>query len=98
MQQILYQSAVDIILYYADNLSAVRSSAVKNFIYGKPDAQGFYPQQNLFINWRTAAPATTDSSSSSSPAVWIVIAIVVVLALAAAALVIRRRTTAADRE
>jgi peptide/nickel transport system substrate-binding protein len=98
MLQILYQNAVDVILYYPDNLSAVRSSAVEDFFYGKPDAQGFYPQQNLFINWLNAAPAAADNSSSSSPAVWIVIAIVVVVALAVAALVIRRRTTAAARE
>ena len=57
MQQILYQNAVDIILYYPDNLGAVRSSAVKGFFYGKPNAQGFYPQQNVFINWRIATPA-----------------------------------------
>ena len=98
MQQILYQNAVDLILYYPDNLSAVRSSVVKDFFFGKPGAQAFYPQQDLFINWRTATPAAAEGSSSSSPAGWIVIAIVVVVALAAAALVIRRRTTAADRE
>jgi peptide/nickel transport system substrate-binding protein len=99
MQQILYQNAVDVILYYPDNLGAVRSSAVKDFFYGKPGAHGFYPQQNLFINWRTAAPATADSASSSSSAtLWIVIVIVVVVVLAGGALVLRRRTTAAERE
>jgi peptide/nickel transport system substrate-binding protein len=100
MQQILYQNAVDQILYYPDNLGAVRSSAVKDFFYGTKNAQGFYPQQNDFINWRTATPAsdTAASSSSSSPALWIVIAIVVVLVLAAGALLLRRRATAAGRE
>jgi hypothetical protein len=99
MQRILYQNAVDVILYYPDNLGAVRSSAVKDFFYGKKNAQGFYPQQNDFINWRTAAPASdTASSSSSSPALWIVIAIVVVVVLAGGALVLRRRATAAERE
>jgi peptide/nickel transport system substrate-binding protein len=98
MQQILYQNAVDVILYYPDNLGAVRSSAVKDFFYGKPGAHGFYPQQNMFINWRTANAATADSPSSSSPALWIVIAIVVVALLAGAVLVIRRRATAAERE
>jgi peptide/nickel transport system substrate-binding protein len=96
MQQILYQNAVDLILYYPDNLGAVRSSTVKNFFFGKLGAQDYYPQQDPFISWRTAAPAVIDNSSSSSPAVWI--AVVVVAALAAAALVIRHRTTAADRE
>jgi peptide/nickel transport system substrate-binding protein len=99
MQKILYQSMVDVILYYPDNLSAVRSSAVKDYFYGSKNAQGFYPQQNDFINWRTATPASANSSSSSSsPALWIVIAIVVVLLLAAGALVLRRRATAGERE
>ena len=99
MQRILYQNAVDQILYYPDNLGAVRSSAVQNFFYGTKNAQGFYPQQNDFINWRTAAPASADSaSSSSSAALWIIIAIVVVLLIAAGALVLRRRKTAAERE
>jgi peptide/nickel transport system substrate-binding protein len=98
MQQILYQNAVDVILYYPDNLTAVRTSAVKTFVYGKPGAQGFYPQQDDFLNWHIAAPVTADSPSSSSPALWIVLAIVVVLLLAGAVLVIRRRSTAAERE
>ena len=99
MQQILYQNAVDIILYYPDNLSAVRSSSVHGFFYGQQNAQGFYPQQNDFINWRIATPASdAASSSSSSSALWIVIVIVVVVVLAVAAVVIRRRATAAERE
>lgn len=98
MQQILYQNAVDIVLYYPDNLSAVRTGAAKDFFYGSPNAQGFYPQQNLFINWRTATPVAADSSSSSSPVLWIVIAVVAVTVLAGAAIAIRRRATAAERE
>jgi peptide/nickel transport system substrate-binding protein len=98
MQQILYQNAVDLILYYPDNLGAVRSNTVKDFFFGKLGARDNYPQQDLFISWRTAAPAATDSSPSSSPAVWIVIAAVLAVAFAAAALAIRHRTTAADRE
>jgi peptide/nickel transport system substrate-binding protein len=100
MQRILYQNAVDVILYYPDNLGAVRSSAVKGFFYGTKNAQGFYPQQNDFINWRIAAPASDSaaSSSSSSATIWIVIAIVVVILLAGGALVLRRRATAAERE
>ncbi len=98
MQQILYRNAVDIVLYYPDNLGAARTSAAKDFFYGQPSAQGFYPQQNLFINWRTATPLASDSSSSSSPALWIVIAVVAVALLAAAAILIRRRTTTAERE
>jgi peptide/nickel transport system substrate-binding protein len=99
MQQILYSNAVDVVLYYPDFLSAVRTSAVKDYFFGKPNAQGFYPQQNLFINWNDATPvASSDASSSTSPAVWIVIAIVVVAALGAGGLMWRRRATAGERE
>jgi peptide/nickel transport system substrate-binding protein len=98
MQSILYSNAVDVILYYPDNLGAVRTDAATSFFYGKPDAQGFYPQQNLFINWRTATPVAAGSGSSSSPALWIVIAVVVVVVAGATLIVLRRRSTAAERE
>jgi peptide/nickel transport system substrate-binding protein len=98
MQQILYQNAVDVILYYPDLLSGVRTDAVKNYFFGKPNAQGFYPTQNLFINWRSATPVASDSPTSSSPTLWIVIAIVVVAVLAAAVILFRRRATAGERE
>jgi peptide/nickel transport system substrate-binding protein len=99
MQQILYSNAVDVVLYYPDFLSAVRTNVVKNYFFGSPNAQGFYPQQNLFINWNDAAPvASSDASSSSSgTTVTIVIAIVVVALLAGGAAFWRRRT-AAERE
>jgi peptide/nickel transport system substrate-binding protein len=99
MQQVLYQNAVDVILYYPDNLSAVRTDAAKNFFYGSPNSQGFFPQQNLFINWSSAGPLATDaSSSSSSAALWIVIAIVVVALAGGGAVLFRRRSTAGERE
>src|SRR5262249_32800980 len=97
MQQILYNANVDIMLHYADNLSAVRTDQVKNFFYGKPNAQGFYPQQNLFINWRTATPLNGPPSSGSGAATWIVVAVVVVLLLGGGAFVLRRRATAGER-
>jgi peptide/nickel transport system substrate-binding protein len=98
MQQILYQNAVDDILYYPDFLSAVRTSYVKNYFYGKPNAQGFYPSPSEFINWRSATPVAGGDASSSSAAVWIVVVVVVVIALAGAAFVWRRRATAGERE
>lgn len=98
MQSILYANAVDVILYYPDNLGAVRTDHATGFFQGKPNAQGFYPQQNLFISWRTATPVGSDTGSSTNPAVWIVIAVVVVAVLAAAVILIRRRQTAAERE
>jgi peptide/nickel transport system substrate-binding protein len=98
MQSLLYANAVDVILYYPDNLGAVRTDAAAGFFQGKPDAQGFYPQQNLFTSWRTAAPVGASTGSSTSPAVWIVIAVVVVAALGAGVFLFRRRATAAERE
>jgi len=99
MQQILYSNAVDVVLYYPDFLSAVRTSAVKDYFFGKPNAQGFYPQQNLFINWLDATPvASSAASSSSGTTLAIVIPIVVVVLLAGAALVFWRRRTAGERE
>jgi peptide/nickel transport system substrate-binding protein len=98
MQQILYQNAVDVILFYPDWLSAIRTNVVKNYYYGKPNAQGFYPIPDEFINWRSATPVADSSSSSSSPAVWIIIVIVVVALLAGGGLLLRRRATAGQRE
>jgi peptide/nickel transport system substrate-binding protein len=98
MQQILYQNAVDIVLYYPDNLGAVRTSSVKGFFYGKPGAQGFYPQQYVFLDWQSAAPLSSGGGSSSTVVLWVVIAIVVVAALAVTALLLRRRATAGERE
>jgi peptide/nickel transport system substrate-binding protein len=98
MQQILYQNAVDVILYYPDWLSAVRTDKVKNYFFGKPDAQGFYPTPNRFINLRQATPVASGSSSSSSATLWIVIVVIVVVVLAAALILLRRRSTAGQRE
>jgi peptide/nickel transport system substrate-binding protein len=98
MQQILYTNSVDVILDYPDWLSAVRTNLVTNYFYGKPNAQGFYPIPDEFINWRSATPVADASSSSTSPAVWIVVAIVVVIVLAGGGLVLRRRATAGERE
>jgi peptide/nickel transport system substrate-binding protein len=98
MEQILYQNAVDVILYYPDFLSAVRTSYVKDYFYGKPDAQGFYPSPSEFINWRTATPVAGGDSPSSSATLWIVLVIIVVVVLAGAAVILRRRATAGERE
>ncbi len=98
MQSILYNANVDVMLYYADNLSAARSDHLKDFFYGTPNAQGFYPQQNAFINWLDASPVANASGSSSTT---LIIVVVVVLALAAAGgtgIVLRRRATAGERE
>jgi peptide/nickel transport system substrate-binding protein len=97
MQQILYNANVDIMLWYADNLSVARTDHVKNYFFGKPNAQGLYPQQNLFLNWMLATPV--DSGGGSSPAVLIVVIVaVVVLGGLGAVYGLRRRSTAGERE
>jgi peptide/nickel transport system substrate-binding protein len=97
MQQILYKGNADMILYYADGLGAVRSDHVKDYFYGSANSQGFYPQQNYFINWVTATPMASSSSSSSS-GLLIGLIIIVVVAAAGAVVVVRRRSTAGERE
>ena len=98
MQQILYQNAVDVILYYPDWLSAVRTDKVKNYFFGTPNAQGFYPTPSQFINWRSATPVASATSSSTSTAIWIVLAIVVVALIGSAVIMLRRRATVGARE
>lgn len=100
MQSILYNANADIMLYYADGLSAVRTDKV-NYMAGKADAQGVFPLQSLFYNWTHASPVATKTaaaSSSKGPAIGIGVGIVVVILAIGAFLVVRRRRTAADRE
>jgi len=97
MQSKLYDANVDIMLYYADGLSAIRTDKVATYMYGKANSGGIFPHQNLFYNWRTATPAATKSSSHTG--VYLGIGIPVVAIIAAVGVVgLRRRSTAADRE
>lgn len=99
MQDILYKANSDIILYYHDNLEAVRTASVKDYFYGQPDAKGFYPIQNDYLNWAEAKPAAASSGGGSSAAVEIGIPVIVVILAAAGGLVaLRRRKTAGERE
>jgi len=100
MEAILYQANADIILYYKNGLSALRPDKVSNYLFGSPNAQGFYPLQNLFYNWRTATPASASATSSgSSTGLWVGIAIAVVVVLALIVVfTMRRRATAGSRE
>ena len=99
MQQILYQNAVDVILYYHDWLSAVRTDVVSNYFHGQPNAQGFYPYPNRFVSLQDATPVGSGSSGSGPGAgLWVGIVIAVIVVLAVVAVVIRRRATAGERE
>jgi peptide/nickel transport system substrate-binding protein len=99
MQDILYKANADIILYYKNGLSAVRTDKVSNYLAGAKDAAGFYPLQNIFNSWRSATPVVAGASGSSSTALWVGIVIAVIL-LAGVALVVvlRRRSSARWRE
>ena len=102
MQAILYKANVDIILYYANGLSAVRQDKVSNFLYGQPDGQGFYPGQLSYLSWAGAKPvAAAASTSSSSSTTWRNIAIIaaVLLLLLLIVLIARRRSgSTSDKE
>jgi peptide/nickel transport system substrate-binding protein len=98
MQSILYNANVDIILYYPDTLQAVRTSDTGDFYFGKKNGQGFYPQQNVWINWRTAAPAG-GAGASSDTGLYIGVAVAVVVVLGGGGFIaMRRRASAGERE
>ncbi|MBO0821372.1 MAG: ABC transporter substrate-binding protein [Nocardiopsaceae bacterium] len=98
MQSILYTANVDIMLFYADILDAVRTADVRNYMYGAPDAQGFYPLEADYLNWLRAKPASGSGGGGSlGLEIGIPVAVVVVIG-AGVIVVLRRRRTAADRE
>lgn len=99
MQQMLYAANNDIILYYGNDLAAIRKDAAKGFIFGTKNAAGFYPYQNVAQAWVNAVPPAGSSSSSSNTGliVGIVVAVVVVV-LAAGGFFMYRRRTAATRK
>jgi peptide/nickel transport system substrate-binding protein len=102
MQEILYQANADIILYYKNGLSAIRSDQVKNYLFGEPNADGFYPLQASFINWRSAEPATSSGGNSSddggsNAVVWILVVVAVLVVVGVGVTLLRRRS-ADERE
>jgi peptide/nickel transport system substrate-binding protein len=98
MQSILYNANVDIILYYPDSLQAVRTNDTNDFYFGKKNAQGFYPQQNVWINWWSATPAG-GAGSSSDTGLYIGVAVAVVVVLGGGGFfMMRRRASAGERE
>jgi peptide/nickel transport system substrate-binding protein len=98
MQDILYNANVDIILYYPDRLQAVRTDGARDLFYGAENGHGFYPQQNVWINWWAAKPVA-DPTSPSGPGPYIGVIVAVVVGLVGGGLlVMRRRATAGQRE
>ena len=99
MQEILYPANADMILYYKNGLSAIRTDKTTNYVSGSADDKGFYPLQNGFSSFLNATPVTPDEAESSHTGLYIGIAVVVVLLIAGGVfLLIRRRSTAGERE
>src|SRR3954447_14208087 len=64
MQKILYANNADIILFYKNGLSAMRTDQVAGYLQGSEDTKGFYPLQHGFTSWWKAEPASGAQSSS----------------------------------
>ncbi|MFC4786063.1 ABC transporter substrate-binding protein [Nocardioides sp. MAHUQ-72] len=104
MQEILYANNADIILFYKNGLSAMRTDQVANYLQGSEDSDGFYPLQHGFTSWWKAEPATGATSaakqaeeSSQSALTWIGLGVLVVVLVGGGVFLLRRRT-AGDRE
>ncbi len=91
MQNILYNANNDVILFYPNTLSAVKTGYTKGYLYGEPDANGFYPLQNEQMGWLKAIPSASASSSSGGGSTGIIIAIVVVVLAGGGFLLLRSR-------
>lgn len=99
MQNLLYTDGADIVLYYQDMLEGVRTKDASGFIYGKADSQGFWPYQQVWLNWTVAKPVAADSSGGSNLGLYIGIPVAVVVVVAAGiAFALFRRRTAGERE
>lgn len=98
MQNVLYKANVEVVLLYKNGLSAYRTDKMTNYTFGQANAQGYYPLQSLFTDWRTATPKISNASSTSV-GLWLGVGAVILIILAGGGLLaLRRRRTAADRE
>jgi peptide/nickel transport system substrate-binding protein len=104
MQKILYANNADLILFYKNGLSALRTDQVADYLQGSKDSEGFYALQHGFTSWWKAQPAagaTTASQhasqQSSSAFKWIGIVVLILVVIGAIVFLMRRRT-ASERE
>lgn len=103
----IHESAVNMVLWYADSLEAYRSDKFGGFIR-QPEGQGPITGQNSYWGLYSAAPATAEGGQNGTPgatgggvpgwAIGVGIAVLVVIAGGAVLLVLRGRRTADDRE
>ncbi len=98
MQAILYPANADMILYYKNGLSAIRTDKTTNYVTGSADDKGFYPLQNGFSSFLDATPVAPKAAASHT-GLYVIIGVVVLLILAGVVLLlVRRRSTAGERE
>jgi peptide/nickel transport system substrate-binding protein len=104
MQKILYANNADLILFYKNALSAMRTDQMTDYLQGSKDSAGFYPLQHGFTSWYKAKPAAGATTAneqaqeqSSNALKWIGIAVVIVVVIGAIVFFMRRRT-ASQRE
>lgn len=104
MQSILYANNADLILFYKNGLSALRTDQVSGYLQGEKQSDGFYPLQHTFSQWWKAEPASGAQSSSeqakdasSNALTWIGLGVLVVVLVGVGVFVLRRRT-AGERE
>ncbi|WP_394941713.1 ABC transporter substrate-binding protein [Psychromicrobium sp. YIM B11713] len=98
-QQLIYNAAVNNVLYYANSLEAYRSDKFQPFTT-QPSKGGVITEQNGPWGYYSATPINSASASDAGfNWAWVIIpVVVVVLALIAFLLFRRRSTTADDRE
>jgi peptide/nickel transport system substrate-binding protein len=104
MQKILYANNADLILFYKNGLSAMRTDQMTDYLQGSKDEAGFYPLQHGFTSWYKAKPAAGATTAneqaqqqSSNAITWIGVAVVIVVVIGAIVFFMRRRT-ASQRE
>ena len=105
MQKILYADNADLILFYKNGLSALRTDQMTDYLQGAKRRDGFYPLQHGFTSWWKAEPAAGATSASekaseqsSNALKWIGLAVVVVLVHRWRSCSCMRRRTAGERE
>jgi peptide/nickel transport system substrate-binding protein len=100
MEKILYDADYDIILYDDSYLWATRTNYLKGYLYGKPNAKGFYPLQNYELGWVKAVPAASTGGGGGLSSTVIIVIIIVAVLLGGGGLLatLRRRRTAEERE
>ena len=104
MQEILYAGNADLILFYKNGLSALRTDQVRTTCRASQDADGFYPLQHGFTSWWKASrppvrPASeqAERAAAPTPSSRIGIGVLVVVVIGGVVFLMRRRT-ASERE